>query len=216
MKKNEVQIGETYRCKVSGSVADVRITAENPHGGWDGVNVLTNRKVHIKSSQRLRGKASQRPAKRKKIVSLAEYEAEVEQASAERAAGQVRKDIAKTVKAVRNGDLAKGVTVPTGAKKATKATKDAKPSRKRHTGQRGANGAKRPSGLDAAAKVLAEAKEPLGAKEMVERMLAKGIWQTTGRTPSATIYAAIIREIAAKGSDARFRKTARGMFELAE
>ena len=217
MKKNEVQIGETYRCKVSGSMADVRITAENSRGGWDGVNIATKRKVQIKSSQRLRGKAPQRPGKRKRIVTLTEYEAEPqrEQASAERAAGQVRKDIAKAVSAVEKGDLAKGVKVPTGAKKAAKATKDAKPAGKRHTGQRGANGAKRPSGLDAAAKVLAEAKEPLGAKEMVERMLAKGLWQTAGRTPSATIYAAIIREIAARGSDARFRKVERGKFEFA-
>jgi len=211
MKKNEVQIGETYRCKVSGSVADVRITAENPHGGWDGVNTLTNRKVRIKSSQRLRGKTPQRPAKRMKVVSLAEYEAEAKAETAAR-----KKGIAKAVKAVEKGNLAKGVTVPTGAKKATKATKDAKPAGKRHTGQRGANGAKRPSGLDAAAQVLADAKEPLGAKEMVERMLAKGLWQTTGRTPSATIYAAIIREIAAKGSDARFLKVERGKFELAK
>ncbi|MGA2265319.1 MAG: winged helix-turn-helix domain-containing protein [Phycisphaerae bacterium] len=75
---------------------------------------------------------------------------------------------------------------------------------------------KRPSGLDAAAKVLAEAGEPLNAAEMVKRMLAKGLWKTSGKTPTATIYAAIIREIAAKGKDARFRKTARGMFELAK
>ena len=216
MKKNEVQIGETYRCKVSGSMADVRITAENPHGGWDCVNLLTNRKVRIKSSQRLRGKASQRPAKRKKIVSLAEYEAEAEQASAQRAAGQVRKDIAKAVSAVVNGDLAKGVTVPTGAKRAKKATKDAKPARKRHTGQRDTNGAKRPSGLDAAAQVLAKAKEPLNCKEMVERMLAEGLWRTGGKTPAATIYSAILREISGKGEASRFVKAERGKFTLAK
>ena len=216
MKKNEVKVGQTYRCKVSGSVADVRITAENPHGGWDGVNVLTNRKVHIKSAQRLRGKTPQRPAKRSKIVSLAEYEADAEQASAQRAAGQVRKDIAKTVKAVENGDLAKGVTVPTGAKRAKKATKDAKPARKRHTGQRDTNGAKRPSGLDAAAQVLAKAKEPLNCKEMVERMLAEGLWRTGGKTPAATIYSAILREISGKGKASRFAKVERGKFTLAK
>ena len=37
MKKNEVNVGQTHRCKVSGNMADVRITGENPHGGWDGV-----------------------------------------------------------------------------------------------------------------------------------------------------------------------------------
>ncbi|HUX15350.1 MAG TPA: winged helix-turn-helix domain-containing protein [Phycisphaerae bacterium] len=75
---------------------------------------------------------------------------------------------------------------------------------------------KRASGLDAAAQVLAEAGEPLNTKEMVGRMLAKGLWQTGGRTPSATIYAAIIREIAVKGDDSRFRKVERGKFELAK
>ena len=211
MKKNEVKLGQTYRCKVSGNMADVRITGENPHGGWDGVNVLTNRKVRIKSSQRLRGKTPQRPAKRKKIVTLAEYEAEAKAETAAR-----KKGIAKAVEAVEKGNLARGVKVPTGAKRSAKATKDAKPAGKRDTGQRGANGAKRPSGLDAAAQVLADAKEPLGAKEMVAQMLAKGLWQTAGRTPAATIYAAIIREIATKGDDARFRKVERGKFELAK
>ena len=211
MKKNEVKVGQVYRCKVSGSMADVRITAENPHGGWDGVNTLTNRKLRIKSSQRLRGLAPQRSAKRKKIVSLAEYEAEAKAETAAR-----KKGIAKAVAAVEKGNLAKGVKVPTGAKKAGKTTKDAKPAGKRDTGQRGANGAKRSSGLDAAAQVLAEAKEPLGAKEMVERMLAKGLWKTNGKTPAATIYAAIIREIASKGDDSRFRKVERGKFTLAK
>ena len=49
---------------------------------------------------------------------------------------------------------------------------------------------------------------------MVERMLAKGLWQTAGKTPAATIYAAIIREIAAKGADSRFRKVERGKFAV--
>ena len=47
-------------------------------------------------------------------------------------------------------------------------------------------------------------------------MLAKGLWKTSGKTPAATIYAAIIREIAAKGSESRFRKVERGKFELAK
>lgn len=71
------------------------------------------------------------------------------------------------------------------------------------------------SGLDAAAKVLADAKEPMNAKTMVDTMLAKGMWKTGGRTPQATIYAAVIREIAAKGAKARFKKTDRGMFTTA-
>lgn len=70
------------------------------------------------------------------------------------------------------------------------------------------------SGLDAAAKVLAEAGAPMNAKAIVETALAKGYWASKGATPWATIYSAVIREIAAKGAESRFRKTARGMFEL--
>ena len=72
------------------------------------------------------------------------------------------------------------------------------------------------SGLDAAAQVLAEAGEPLDAKTMVERMLEKGLWATGGKTPAATIYAAIIREIAKKGDASRFRKVERGQFTVAK
>ncbi|OQB87070.1 MAG: hypothetical protein BWX88_00477 [Planctomycetes bacterium ADurb.Bin126] len=71
------------------------------------------------------------------------------------------------------------------------------------------------SGLDTAAKVLAEAGQPMNAKAICEAVLKAG-WQTKGKTPHATLYAAIIREIAAKGADARFRKTERGMFESAK
>jgi hypothetical protein len=70
------------------------------------------------------------------------------------------------------------------------------------------------SGLDAAAKVLGEAGEPMNAKAMVDAMLTKGYWVTAGKTPHATIYAAIIREIAAKAEKSRFKKTSRGQFAL--
>lgn len=76
-------------------------------------------------------------------------------------------------------------------------------------------GRKKTSSLDAAARVLAEAGKPMNAKAMVEAALAKGYWATSGKTPAATVYAAIIREIRDKGQKARFRKTGRGMFELA-
>lgn len=192
MKKSDVQIGKVYRVKVSGSIQDVRITGENPHGGWDGVNVVTKRTVRIKSPQRLRGLAAERPAKRQKVVSLAEYEAQ----------GKQDQQDAPT-------------TAPdsAGSKTAPQPAQGAKPARKRATGEPGAT-SRGPSGLDAAATVLAEAGEPLNAKTMVERMLAKGLWTTGGKTPASTIYAAIIREIALKGTGARFRKVERGRFVL--
>ena len=101
-----------------------------------------------------------------------------------------------------------------GAKKATKASKDTTTQKQSNTGQPRGNGAKRASGLDAAVQVLGEASEPMSCKAIVEKMLAAGLWQSKGRTPSATISAAITREIANKGDTSRFRKVAPGRFTL--
>ncbi len=68
------------------------------------------------------------------------------------------------------------------------------------------------SGLDAAAKILADAKKPMDCKAIVEKALASGMWKTKGKTPAATVYAAIIREIAKKGETSRFKKSGRGTF----
>lgn len=71
------------------------------------------------------------------------------------------------------------------------------------------------SQLDAAAKVLGEAGEPMTTKEMVETMAAKGYWTSPGgKTPHATLYSAILREIQKKGEGSRFRKTDRGHFTV--
>ena len=72
---------------------------------------------------------------------------------------------------------------------------------------------RKPSGLDLAAKVLQEAKEPLNAKTIAERAIAAG-WETNGKTPHASIYAAIIREIQNKGDASRFEKVDRGRFQI--
>jgi len=73
------------------------------------------------------------------------------------------------------------------SKQGGKAAKGTTRGKGRDTGQRRSTSG-RLSGLDAAAKVLAEAGEPMGSKEIVDQMLAKGSWQTKGKTPSATIY----------------------------
>jgi hypothetical protein len=71
------------------------------------------------------------------------------------------------------------------------------------------------SAIDAAAKVLGEAKEPMNTKEMIEAMAAKGYWSSPGgKTPAATLYSAILREIQVKGKEARFEKVERGQFTL--
>ena len=75
---------------------------------------------------------------------------------------------------------------------------------------------KRLSLLDAAAKVLAEVKEPLNCKMMIQAMTEKGYWQPSqgGRTPMNTLHAAIGAEIKTKGDAARFEKVGRGQFGL--
>ena len=98
------------------------------------------------------------------------------------------------------------------------AGKPEKTPRKREAGQPSPRlrQAGKMSGLDAAAKVLADAREPLDTKTMVERMIGQGLWTTGGKTPAATIYAAIIREIAVKGDASRFVKSDRGKFAIAK
>jgi hypothetical protein len=72
---------------------------------------------------------------------------------------------------------------------------------------------KKLSAIDAAAKLLAETKEPMNCKQMIERIASKGYWTSPGgKTPHATLYSAIIREISVKGNEARFTKTERGQF----
>ena len=72
---------------------------------------------------------------------------------------------------------------------------------------------KKHSALDAAFKVLGETAQPMTCQEMIEQMVAKGYWKSPkGRTPAATLYSAVLREIAAKGKESRFVKTERGKF----
>ena len=77
--------------------------------------------------------------------------------------------------------------------------------------------AKKTSALDAAVRVLEDAGQPMTCPEMIEAMTAKKYWASPkGLTPAATLYSAVLREIKAKGKDARFVKTERGKFGLAK
>ena len=102
---------------------------------------------------------------------------------------------------------AKAAKAPSAAKapkdaKAPKAAKGGKPAAPRRT-----------SALDAAATVLAGAQAPMRTKEMIAAMSERGLWTSPGgKTPEATLYAAILREIGTKGDAARFRKHDRGLF----
>ena len=69
------------------------------------------------------------------------------------------------------------------------------------------------SALDAAARVLSEGGGSKSTAELIAAMVAKKLWQSpNGKTPAATLYAAILREITTKGADSRFQKTEPGRF----
>jgi len=96
----------------------------------------------------------------------------------------------------------------TATKKTTNSAKAPKAAK-----TKSANG--KMSCLDAAAKVLGEAKEPMTTGAMIEKMAAKKYWTSPGgKTPAATLYSAILREINTKGKESRFKKHDRGLFAV--
>ncbi len=199
MKKQDVVVGGKYMAKVSGGVVPVQVREERwigeEHKGWIGVNTLTNRTVAINSSQRLQAAAKGDPKNMgddapggddaPKAISAARIP---EPPKAGRQAGR------------RTKTAVKGSKVST--KTAASPPKAPKPKKEEE----------KFSGLDAAAKILAEAKKPMNCKMIVADAFKRNLWRSEGATPEATIYAAIIREISAKAGDARFKKVDRGQF----
>ena len=178
MKKEQIKLGGTYLAKVTDKVVPVRLDAENAHGGWDATNLVTNKKVRIKSAQRLRGPAPERDAKQR-AKAVAE---------------------AQAADAAANAHAVPADATPARATKAKKTAAEPK--------------AKKVSGLDAAYEVLKARGEPMTCKAIVDEMLAKGMWKTGGKTPSATIYSAMLREIDSKPGESRFTKSGRGLFTI--
>ncbi|MEZ6193735.1 MAG: HTH domain-containing protein [Phycisphaerales bacterium] len=190
MKKDEVKIGETYTAKVSDKVVPVRLDKENPRGGWDATNLVTNKQVRIKSAQRLRGRVGA-PA------------TDADAGKAKHAAKPpIKKKLTAAERKARRQQPSAKADKPKPAAKKTDAPKE-----------------KKLSLIDAAVQVLGKSGgEPMGTKEMVEQITAQNLWspRSGGKTPHATLYSAILREIQKKGQDARFQKTERGRFTLAK
>lgn len=111
---------------------------------------------------------------------------------------------AKAAKAPKSAKAPKPETATPDPKPQAKPTRAAKPDKP-----------KRVSALDAAATVLQKAGKPLRSQEMIAAMTEQGLWSSpAGKTPHATLYAAILREINDKGAEARFKKVDRGQFEF--
>ncbi len=64
------------------------------------------------------------------------------------------------------------------------------------------------------ARRIADTLDALVRDQIPIRLLDTGMWRTEGKTPSATLHAAVCREIATKGDKRRFVKTGRGLFGL--
>jgi len=193
--KKQVVLGHVYSVAVGGSYLPVRADKSIEHGRYEGTVFQPDGKQKtVKfSTDRVRGDGQPEDQWRKKQ--------EAGKQERETHALQTAAKVASKVLGVPVG-----VVPPKG--KTAKAAGEPKPRKKaeRKDGTM--------SGLDAAAKVLADAGEPLNCKTIVERAIEKGYWKTGGKTPAATVYAAILREIQKKGDASRFAKADRGMFTL--
>ena len=108
-----------------------------------------------------------------------------------------------------------GDTTPTLVIFTSDTATSAKPKRERKARTPAEPGEKKLSALDAAVKVLAEAGTMMTPKELIGAMSIKGYWTSPGgKTPDATLAAAMIRDISVKGDQSRFVKAAPGRFAL--
>ena len=93
---------------------------------------------------------------------------------------------------------------------------DAKAAPAKKKAAKSAVPAQKLSALAAAARVLAETKKPMSCPELIAAMAVHGYWTSpTGKTPAATLSAALQREIVVKKAQARFQKMGPGRFALA-
>jgi len=185
MKKADVKIGGKYYANVTGKKVEIQIDSEKPSGGWNATNLATGKKIQVKSAQRLQGE-----------VGKGKSATKTQSDSQAQPPNDADPDIVP-LKPKRSAKNAEGQEPKRSAKKAE--------------GQE----PKRLSALAAAHKVLCEATEPLNVQQMIEAMTTKGYWTSPGgKTPHATLYSAILRELA-KGEASRFVKTDRGRFVAA-
>jgi len=210
MKQNEVKIGGTYAAKVSDHIVPVQIARESlifRFGGWEALNLKTGKTVRIKSAARLRYACDKAG---KMIVPEKKKPCDASKAATFNEAVDKAAKMAKARTSTTPDQAAPAQN--TGPQRRSELEVDKQSMAPKAPEPPKADGTM--SGLDAAAKVLAESSEPLGCKEIVKRAFEKGYWTSDGKTPEATVYSAIIREISVKGTEARFRKTARGRFEV--
>ena len=219
MKKDDVKLGECYLAKVTDRVVPVRIDAAKGTG-WSATNLATGKTVYIKTAQRLRRKCTQADLAgfRQPTAKQPKETADTPPTSATVAKPEPKASKeAKPQPTATPADKRVGAAKPAAKPKAAasekpKAAKKAA-SKPRASATKPMAKPKKISGLTAAFMVLVDVNKELGVKEIVHIAAEKGWWKSEAKTPAATVYAAIIREIAAKGDKSRFRRgKARGTF----
>jgi hypothetical protein len=219
MKKNEIKVGGLYVAKVSDKLVTVRIDSTHSAGGWHATNTRTNKRIRIKSAQRLHGAVTGAakagaPAASEATRAVGEGKTVADD---DKPKAPSKKDAVMSATASGTDTKApvqvasrKAVTPKAKAAVAT-ATKTSKAKRTKATD--GKAKPKRLSALAAAAQVLAKAGKPMRAQELIAAMAEQDLWKSPGgATPHATLYAAMQREERDKGSASRFTKVDRGLF----
>lgn len=212
MKKAQIQIGGRYAAKVSGKIVTVRIDGNNEYGGWNATNLTTRKKIRIRGAQRLRhavgatGITTPKPQRRKAMnenLPVATSASDIcATLGCERPAVLTHLGRPRCQQCWEDECQTESQAADETAESPAK-TKAAKP--------------KRVSALDAAAEVLRTATEPMSCKALIDAMAERGLWSSpNGKTPHATLYAAMLREINTKDQDSRFRKVEGGKFAFAE
>jgi hypothetical protein len=165
-------------------------------------------------------------ATKKGLAHVAKHGVDVEVARGKVTGSEFQPEFSEVLKAGEQATAAAAPatdSTPAAAGGAVEAIAEPKPEPAAEPAKRGrkagkpkaAAKARKMSALDAAAKVLVEVGGAMSSQELIEAMSKRGYWTSpNGATPHATLYAAILREINAKGSLARFKKTDKGRFAI--
>jgi hypothetical protein len=220
MRKEQVTIGGKYVAKISGKMTVVQIESQHRSGGWTATNTQTGKPVRIRTAGKLRKPATPQP--KEKPAKPAKQPAAAKEAEP---AQTIALKQGETF-AVRSGNEYVIRMVGESVVYAQQ-LRDGEPAGPTRPFDRASIEAGRPKGtrgedsyypkseaLEAAATVLADAPEPLTAKEIMQEILRRKLWYTAGRTPHISLGSALARDLKRHGEASRFERVGRGLFQL--
>lgn len=217
MRPEQIELGAEYRCRLEHGVVRVRVDsappAEDRRKGWIVTDVESGRQEHVARHEQFRAPWVPDPDPSRCVTANCANE------PAMTYLGNPLCQACWEATTRTTNESEETMATKTASKKATKKTPAAKPPKTPKPQPDAAEGEAKPkriSALDAAAEVLKARKTPANCTELIAEMAERGLWSSpNGKTPAATLYAAILREIGTKGGEARFKKIERGQFEYA-